>query len=296
MIFIFILFQIFLNISDKKLFSGNYSPVINIFFGIISITFLFLPDYNLPNLIEITQFNLYILVIYFGIRSIINLGYLVNQSKPVDVNIEELIMALLFSVNSIEIKGVLLLALILMSIKSFGDSIEIKNIDLWCLFLLTFSFLEFKGTLVIMLLGLIQLAIVFLATSRGRESQLKIVILISILFSRSIVSLEIAIIMIGFAFVDNFISLCDKNLRLKIENISKGFEFFEKIRTFFKLRIQETIVLGPYRQESDISRNSKILGRPNNFKAYLDQYELKGSVIIFGLFCLTLILGLFHNG
>ena len=147
-----------------------------------------------------------------------------------------------------------------------------------------------------MLLGILQLAMVFLATSRGRVSQLKIVILLSILFSRAVVSSEIAIFMIALVFIDNFLSLCDKNLVIKMDKIIKSFKQVEKIKTYFKLRIKKNIILGPYSGESEkYSKTTTALNSVGS-KAYLDQYELKGSVIIFGLFCLTLLLGLINNG
>ena len=293
MISIFLISLLILNLSDKYFLEGKYHSYLNIFGGIISILFLFLPGWSPVVLLETKYFDLYAVIFYIAIKATFSLGLLANKKEPLDLEIKEIIALLLFSLNSPELKGLIVIITSIPMAVSFHKTLWVRKFDFFLLLTLFSSLISWD------LSGYITAALLFVSfpvyfyTSKGKKSQAKLLFLVSFLCAIKSISLGTLLAfstLLAFDFIREIFYKSDINRPFEI---FKNLKWINKINTSLLLRIDRSFEIQNNEPSSSVPNKKYIKNIECNYPGATNNV-LAGAFIFFFLISLWVVMRLLN--
>lgn len=278
---LFLLAQIFLNLIDQKLSGKKYSTVINVFLGVISLIFLFVPTQPVGVVPLTNKYDLYLIIYYLLIRAVFNLIKMANQKDIEDLGLLELGFVFLFSLNSMEIKGLVIIGLTLFSLNKTKGRVSLKSYDLTCWVAVFGLGLGFDLINIPIITCCILMLIYFLFIEKNGDAKVKLLLLLSLLHSHKTLNNEIIYGIISVIILHDAFVLFSKSFSFDLLEKVKEIKVFDRLDVALRLRLPVYVKV-PISDQTSTAINQNMNKGLKKFQT-LDFENNVGTLILFGL-------------
>lgn len=295
MIFIFLIILFVLNLLDRKFLENKYSAFINIFGGIFGLIFLFLNVDSNVELLNTVNFDKFIIVSYIAIKASYNLYNLINKKDNIPYKNWEFGALVLFSLNSLYLKGFILLLGFTPSIFHKKEDLVVSKIDLVGFLLTMLAILKFDFQSEIISLFLISILPIIVFIPLSKITKAKVLMLISYLVMANMIPLVFSLILAVFVFVFLVLESATIGMKELLFTRMKKIWIVEKMLTNANFKINKQKVLTPSIETTVESQRLVVTKNNNSFVDELYEIKFVGAFSCFLLLVIVLGLG-FING
>ncbi len=295
MIFIFLATLFLFNLIDSKFFDNKYSAFINIFGGIFSLSFLFIDAESQVPVLNTVRFDKFIVVSYIVIKASFNLYNLINNKENVPYKNWEFGALILFSLNSLFIKGFILLLGFTPNIFIKKENLILSKVDLIGAMLTILAILKFEYQHEVITLLVFSLLPIILLVSLTKITKAKLLMLISFLVMSNHISVSFSIGLGLMIFMFILLESATGNLKELITVRLKKIKIVERILINAKFKINKNKNL--YISENFSKKIEKKTISFKNTNLVDELYEIKfvGAFSCFVLLVIVLGLGLVNG-
>lgn len=295
MIFIFLIILFVLNLIDHKFFDDRYSVFINIFGGIFSLSFLFIDVESQLPILNTVRFDKFIVVSYIVIKASFNLYNLINNKESVPYKNWEFGALILFSLNSLFIKGFILLLGFAPNIFAKKENLTLSKVDLVGALLTILAILKFEYQNEIIILLVFSLLPIILLVSLTKITKAKLLMLISFLVMSNHISVPFSISLGLMVFMFIVLESATGNLKELVAAKLKNIKIVERILINAKFKINKSKKLNISESFSKKIEKKTISLKNTNLVDELYEIKFVGAFSCFVLLVIVLGLGLVNG-
>lgn len=295
MIFIFLATLFLFNLIDSKFFDNKYSVFINIFGGIFSLSFLFIDAESQVPVLNTVRFDKFIVVSYIVIKASFNLYNLINNNENVPYKNWEFGALILFSLNSLFIKGFILLLGFTPNIFIKKDNLILSKVDLIGAMLTILAILKFEYQHEVITLLVFSLLPIILLVSLSKITKAKLLMLISFLVMSNHISVSFSIGLGLMIFMFILLESATGNLKELITVRLKKIKIIERILINAKFKINKNKNLNIAESFSERIEKKTISLKNTNLVDELYEIKFVGAFSCFVLLVIVLGLGLVNG-
>ncbi len=295
MIFIFLIILFVLNLIDHKFFDDKYSVFINIFGGIFSLSFLFIDVESQLPILSTVRFDKFIVVSYIVIKASYNLYNLINNKESKPYKNWEFGALILFSLNSLFIKGFILLLGFAPNIFVKKENLTLSKVDLVGALLTILAILKFEYQNEIIILLVFSLLPIILLVSLTKITKAKLLMLISFLVMSNHISVSFSIGLGLMIFMFIVLESATGNLKELVTVKLKDIKIVERILINAKFKINKSKKLNISESFSKKIEKKTISLKNTNLVDELYEIKFVGAFSCFVLLVIVLGLGLVNG-